>query len=434
MSNRDASSKSNGYFYQRRYGVYLLLVNNNIEKIIEEGNIDNNNYEDITIIFNNKKKSTYQIKHKTSSAEGLCASSNIMKTIANEDNMKLDNIHYITCKKNNETNYSENLKKWKDKDISMNDIYNIITTFECGKSDACKKAQELFKKYDKNIIINYLSKYIIEDGLIYKDLAIKTDEEIRKILPNYNDSMITFTRLLLYEKFTDNSFNKNFTMTKKDIYEYILNNLNLKFEDESENKCKFYKKIISKLSDTKNDLYNDDIELIIEDFSKILGNIEVTDENLKKYKLEQIINICYDLKSIYDIRKDIISDKIKDIYTNYCDLMVYKILEMVDNKQYQKKLNIDDYKYIISAINTYKNHNIENQINIKRSKIWKLLCNGDKEKIENNKREKVRSKKDNNKLISILNLPNKLESENEKPVKKTVKKLVAKAPTKKSKN
>jgi hypothetical protein len=230
-SKRDARYSSNGFLYQRGYCVYYLLNDDKIKNIIEEGTVEGKDYEDITIVYNDDVIKTYQIKYHTYKNDNLTISNDIFKTIGHENNFDLNEIYYIiSSNSNGNTNCSDNLLKWKDKKINEKDVYELIMKLKDnmdGNTDDTPygKTIRLFEKKGENESVKYLKKYIIDDGLNYKQLKSETDKLIYKTFSVNDKMVITYIRLILNEIFTDNSFGSNTILSK----ELLINNIKKKF-------------------------------------------------------------------------------------------------------------------------------------------------------------------------------------------------------------
>lgn len=137
MSNKDASKTSNGFIYQRMYAV-LYFLDDETEKIIEEGKIKSKTYEDITIYKKDGKKITCQIKHHKS-INGLDMSSDVYKTFSNENNYEMDEIIYIVSKYEKES-FSKELKNFNNNEA--NEKYEIIKKKKENKENKGNKGNE----------------------------------------------------------------------------------------------------------------------------------------------------------------------------------------------------------------------------------------------------------------------------------------------------
>jgi len=171
-TNKDASSKSNGYLYQRWYSV-LYFLDNRTDKIIEEGKINGKTYEDITIYQKDGSKITYQIKHHKNT-EGLGMTSDVYKTFSNDVNNEMEKIIYIVSKSNNNT-YTEEIKKFIDR--NPNEKYEIIKNKKVKDTEATnqnyKNTIDLFENWGDEKTINYLKKFEFIEGHKYSDLIKK---------------------------------------------------------------------------------------------------------------------------------------------------------------------------------------------------------------------------------------------------------------------
>jgi len=114
MSNRDATKKARGYSYQRQYAILIFFesVNTDVDKIVEEGNINKLYFEDVTTINKNNEYVTYQLKHHTGKMCFNRSNKDLFKTIKNKDNMKAKEVHFIVSR--NEETFDDFFNKWKE--------------------------------------------------------------------------------------------------------------------------------------------------------------------------------------------------------------------------------------------------------------------------------------------------------------------------------
>ncbi len=179
-TNKDASTKSNGYLYQRWYGV-LYFLDNKTEKIIEEGKINDKTYEDITIYQKNGNKITYQIKHHKST-ENLGMSSDIYKTLSNKENDEMNEIIYLVSESANNNTYTEEMKKFANS--NPNEKYKIIKDKNKGENDNLNKNYkntiDLFEEWGEEKTLKYLEKIKLENGLKYKYLIEEIEKKIKE--------------------------------------------------------------------------------------------------------------------------------------------------------------------------------------------------------------------------------------------------------------
>jgi hypothetical protein len=236
MSNsRDASSSLRGYLYQREYTVKVLLENFGTKcKIVEEGEVNNCNYEDITIIKENYSIVTYQLKYSKNQLPSLKDKNNgLFTTVLNPNNRKCETVYYIayTEDKSNKDFFVE----LENGTIDIGEIYENIEKYQE------KKICELGNKRDPNSIlkrnsllefnqnINHykqtdflnLRNYRFEKGLDYDTLNLYICEKIREIFNQSNPFIVYGIKGLILEELNSKIFNrkKDYVL---DIDEFVL--------------------------------------------------------------------------------------------------------------------------------------------------------------------------------------------------------------------
>jgi hypothetical protein len=292
----------------------------------------------------------------------------------------LDEIHYVVSKKGNKSQYTKDLEKWKNKDLSAKEIYDIIINLD-KNSNASKsssdydKVIELFGNKGEANAIKYLEKVHIEDGLTYNELTTETNKLIKDILIINDKMIITFTRLLFYEKFTDNSFEKNEIMDKNEIIKSIKKDLNIKDGSKITNNTK-----ISNIVKIFDDIMScdDKHEYILDDLYDIAINLGNTKESLDNIDISFILVFVHILHKLY-IECPTDKKKIEESYKKLCMRLCCKTLRIIQLSTKTKDIN---YEKVIRSINTYRSHNISEEINIKKSAFWDLLTKTNQKSVE----------------------------------------------------
>lgn len=347
-TNKDASTKSNGYIYQRWYGV-LYFLDNETDKIIEEGKINGKTYEDITIYQKNGKKITYQIKHHKDT-EGLGMSSEIYKVFSNSVNDEMDDIIYLVSESDKDT-FTKELKKFNDS--NPNEKYEIIKNKKDKDIEPTNKNYkntiDLFENWGDEKTINYLKKFEFKVGYKYKELIKKIEEIIEKKLKKDDKIKITFIRYKIFELFTDNSFGENNMIGREKEYKKIFNENNKEYNKE------YNKKYLIKTLLKSN--YND-LEYLEEEIE-----ILKLDEN----NIEQYLELLDYLQKMYKEKKYPNEEKLKDYYKKMCKKMCENAIIKINNTK--KNIINENKSEILKSLIYYNNHSIENSININQSGI-----------------------------------------------------------------
>lgn len=356
---RDATNSSNGYYYQRLYGVYIFLKELFIN-IIEEGQIDGKNYEDITIKNSKNEIITYQIKlHKNK--ENFTRSSDIFKTLANFNNTSALNIYYIVGGGKDEQ-FDDNFKIWKGYDNidNVDKIYEKIKNLgDEIQNTSYNIVKKKFDNEDKNESIKYLLKYRIEKGYDYKELIEEINHQIAEQFKISDKDKIQYVRYLILDLFTENSFNGNKSTINREIsIKKIKDKIgNDKFQEEIYD---IQKKLITEMN--KKNIEENDYEHIFEDFRKNYNDIN---------KCLNILNFYHDLY-ICKIDNNIDNKaKIKKEYGELCKKLCENIIITIKNTK--KEIIEDNIKELAKSLHYYYSHNIDNKIELKNSGVNCLL-------------------------------------------------------------
>lgn len=402
---RDASSKSNGYYYQRLYFCYFIIQNIDSEnlKCIEEGKIDNVEYEDFTFL-DNQEIATYQIKHRTTEKMENITTKDFLKTFTpyykyeNYDNIK--NIYYIVSKNNNNECLSFILKNFNNTDIIYKCIFLIINyqIYNISNKYTCEYINDKYDKYIKNNNSNnnvndndysdndginetkksihdlkkifnalneqkmkeYISKFIILEGYKYDDLKININDAIRTKL-NIPAEKCNLLRLKLLDILTNNSFNKNELMEIKTIK----NEINVYNSNINTNNTIVWDEFILLINSTTK--YDSDthisLENIIKEIKEIMDNIESNGDLLKGFNIDALIIYLNKLSKIYKTNNNI---QIKNIYSILTEILC--VLMSLKLHKSEEKYTYKSYLEYSCSINTYYHHNINRKIIISRCK------------------------------------------------------------------
>jgi hypothetical protein len=387
--NRDATKTARGFSYQRQYAISLLIVliinikntnNNDTIEIIEEGKLDGSVYEDITIIHNNNKYITYQIKYHTTnkSFSFIPSNSDLFKTIKNKHNLNVKELHFIVSKNTNTNTdtFDEIMNDWKNGKLTKEEIYNAI--IQLNKNDnsevahyrECKKFLEENPTTEK---IDYIGKITIEEGFTYDELIKNIENNIKNIF-NIDDEIIVFyIRYYVFELFEQNYFRdeNNKPLKINNIYQEI----NLKF-----------KKTFT--DDERDKLFNDTIKQV---FDKIKSLLVLMDnpEELKTNNNENLIKeltlfvnafntkfetkhfLCF-LDCLHVLYKKNNNKNTAELYKNICIKLCRHLY-----KHKQDNLTDEHIDNIVCSISTYYNHSIKNEINLNKSKGFKNVLSTD---------------------------------------------------------
>jgi hypothetical protein len=359
MSNkdRDATNIVRGFSYQRQYAIYYFLKNyndNDIKEIIEEGKIDNKTYEDITLITQDNRIITYQIKHN-SNIQRLCKSNEgLFKTIGNINNINNLRTEYVVSE-NNKT-FDDNLEYWNNLTSieKKNNIYKLNDRDSNDNNKGFNKCIELFNQKTDEEILNYLDNFFINKGLKYEKLKENIINFIKEIFNYSKEIEIFYIKYKIFEKFDDNIFIKNKTLninntinelkkeinekniTNKKINEEFINYIN-KYIDSDDNIE--FKNIIDEINSFK-EFFNGDIsnfKEIINTIHKIYNKFNKNNENNENNEFKK---------------------KIKKIYIFFCKEMCCFLLKKIVNKN----INNGNYNIVCKFISYYYNHSILNKI------------------------------------------------------------------------
>lgn len=364
--SRDATKKARGFSYQRQYCIYIFLDNNNKKmKIIEEGTINNMTFEDITLINNNNEYITYQIKYH-SKTMSLCKSNNdLFKTLKNKDNLKAKEIYFFVSKI--EKTYDDTLNKWKNKNLTSNEIYEMIINLNGkDKSEIYKECYDFFMK-DKEIIIDYLNKITIDIGFTYNELIDNINKKIKEIFNINDDIKIFYLRYYIFDLLEKNWFDNNIQLNIDDNITDMKSKINIINNESNNESIDNILKILHnninnyfKNDDTDNNLTNILIE--IEQFKKLC-------ENYKEPIMKELIVL---LNILHNINNKSKNNTTNNIYKQTKKLLCRNLIKNVNKTDNDNKIN-----KTISSISYYYNHNINKQININKSSFKDLFDEND---------------------------------------------------------
>ena len=368
--SRDATFTKRGFSYQRQYAILLFLQNinnNNITKIIEEGKINNKTYEDITLININNELITYQIKFNKSY--------DVFKTIGNENNFdsNVKEINYVISKNNNFDEKFLKLININNDSIILRDMIFLLNTKKnnkindinnSNKKNPYKTCMNLLKNKTPNEILIYLSKYNFFCNYNYSDLIDKINDSIKNIFKVDNYKIIYLIKYLIFDLFEKNEFTQNIEITINIEYNKIKNYIN-ENANINNNNDKFLLLLKKEIQNNKNNLDNIFIEL---------NNYYDNNKNISFNDYLKIINIYH---TIYKLNNYLHKETIKTRYKTICiDLCIKLMKSSVNNTT----LNMDKVK-ICSSISYYYKHNINSNVNLKKSYIFDKLCENDKNDI-----------------------------------------------------
>lgn len=379
--DRDATKTSRGFNYQRQYAIYLffesLITKQNVVKIIEEGKIDGLNYEDITLIYNDNTLSTYQTKHHSTKMRLCRSNEDLFKTINNVNNMNenVRNILFIVSKLNIGETFDDKLTKWKNKELSVEEIYVMLKNLnKVGgkKVKAYRKYCELVEQKTQEIMVSYLGKIQIEQGLTYKDLIEYIHKMINCVFKlNDNDKIVLYyIYYSVFKEFDNNFFRENpEPLDISSIYKTI--NLSIGNKENTENIDDLCEKtiimFIEKLSKNINKLFISNLIVELKDFIK-------NDNIVIRLQLKHYIVILHILHKIYTISSRIndIND-IKKLYSvirkKMCSCFIKYINQFYDGNKFDE---------CVQTINYYYQHDIKHKVCIDKCELKNILTNEDK--------------------------------------------------------
>lgn len=373
--SRDATKQARGFSYQRQYGIYFFLKSYGTEpiEIIEEGKINKLTYEDITLIDKNNELDTYQIKFHTGKMNFNRSNDDLFKTIRNKNNLnpKVKNIYFIVSRHQN--TFDEFFNKWKDNNLSGQEIYNAIMNLNINDTSAVKIYRDCVKflKANKNDKINYLSKFIIQEGFTYNELIININNIITDIFKVNDPILILYIRFHIFDLFDKNWFGQNKPLKINAIC----------------NELKFIVKNATTNEDNLS-LFNDIFNGIIKQiklFLKLNNNIDnllkelhnfITQLN-NNFEIKHYLCFLILLYHIYDKNPHTEITKLYNIIIKYLCRSLIKSVKTIDSLT---DIQID---HIISSVSYYNKHKITKLISISKSRLSFLLSTNDKLFIDN---------------------------------------------------
>jgi hypothetical protein len=181
-------------------------------EIIEEGQINDKTYEDITVIYEQDNGERYIVTYQIKFSELDCFKFNrsndgIFKTITNENNME-DNvreIHFaVSCNKL-DTTYTklETLSNSNENEISKV-LYDKIMSFKDKpdtKGTQYKKCIEMIENFSCEDILNYFCKFIFDKLPNYNGLIRNIETLIKSVFNTSNPTLIFCVRYKIFDKF-----------------------------------------------------------------------------------------------------------------------------------------------------------------------------------------------------------------------------------------
>lgn len=375
-SNRDATKKARGFNYQRQYAIYIFLKSIETDNIfiIEEGKIDDLTYEDITLIDNNNQLITYQIKYHSDIFNLIRSNKDFFKTINNNNNLldKVKNIIFIISK--NKNTFDDFFNDWKDKKISSEEIFNKIINLNINDNsevEQYKKCYALFTNKPKEIIINYIDKIQIEEGLTYDELITEINNIIKNIFKIDDDIIIIYyIKYYIFDIFEKNWFNDNILLKINDYYSQLkihLNNLLSNYNYNDNDDSKLFNNILNNIIiRIKNYIKSNDINInnLYIELNNFLNNL------YNKIDIKNCICLLILLHRIYiNHNNDILIELYNNIKKQFIKCLIKKI-GTDDNISYDKNMNI------INSIQYYNNkHNIYNLLSISNPIFKEVLSN-----------------------------------------------------------
>lgn len=365
---RDASTKARGFSYQRQYGIYLFLVNlNSVEKkyIIEEGNVNELEYEDITLLSNDGcVYETCQIKYHVDIMRFNRSNGDLFKTLRNENNFNIYHTSFIVS--NNGHTYDDTLIKWNNF-TSIEKYDNIMNLWKDDTSTVSeyRTCYKLYNDIDKDIILNYLDKLQIIEGYSYTELIANINNLICQIFNVNDEKLMYYIKYRIFELFDNNWFGNNLPLNILENVDLIKKSLDDYSEiaqssillNAIENKIKQYAELEQCEKYNLNQL-GDNLLIEVQNFNEIYNNNLNFDELLKLLNSLRIFYLKYE------------NDKIKQMYDN---LKREKLCELIFVRGHKNDVPKCDYKKFISSIAYYYRHSILNKINLNKSGIKKYL-------------------------------------------------------------
>jgi hypothetical protein len=353
---RDASTKINGYYYQRLYAIKIILEHiddtNKIEnmRVLEEGD------EDIDIIDNSNFKIITQIKyHNTDNppSESLTKKSGLYKVIGgNWKKNKIKKIVYKVYSKNNSP-YSDIKTHFDDKNYEYIEKLFLLLHIKRNKEDHIKNNNSIIR------INNIFNKY--------KNEIKKDNTEL------YNFFTDTLQCTEYFSKFSLESAESH-----QNLDDYIIQKIKLKYKNfiDIDGQTEEFKTMKTRI--IKNYI-NDQLinKMILHD----------TDQNKRQIKLKELcsnienyINKFTNQKSLFieylntiDIDEKYIRDN-NDDFKHLCNNLICNIviLTRIDISQYDICKAIEKSLNVVRKLEKNKNQNME--LNILVSKLIFKSC------------------------------------------------------------
>lgn len=383
----DATKQARGFSYQRQYAIYyyLISIDTDIVKIIEEGKIGGLAYEDITLINNNNKLITYQIKFHTSKMRFCRSNSDLFKTLKKEQNTYDDVLHMYFVVSKNKNTFDKTLSEWLNKSLSNEEIYDkIINLYEddgaksVGDYNDCKN---MLESQDKIMMLEYIDKITIQEGLPYFELSDEINKVIKRLFHIDDKIIIFYIKYKIFELFEKNWFSeKNTPLIIKDSYDILKNEFNTK--------------TIDLLLLNKDSLYNKGFDITIDNIKKFI-KLEGTEDILVQDLLSNLIS---DIKEFVRNYRDILTPcqqiafliVLSSLYEKHNDIEIsniYNDLRKVFAKflfRSIKKIEICDDKIekMMASLFYYYNHKIKNKLKIDKSFFRNIFSDEDIKKIK----------------------------------------------------
>jgi hypothetical protein len=371
--------KARGFSYQRQYAIYYFLNFNelDIKELIEEGKIDDKVYEDITIKTNDDKIITFQIKyHQSNKEQSFNRSSELFKTLNNENNFNNIKTYFIVSKNTNNNTFDDNFIKLIDKRTTsktkLDMIYNLYK--DDNKSvEQYNKCYTKFRNLNEIYVLKFLDNFIIEEGFLYDELKININNKIKEIFDINDVKLIFYVKYLLFEMFDDNWFNLNIPINVN----YKINDIKNNIKPESivndiEQQNIIIDKIICTINESLNKIDNSiDEQLYINQYNNIYNEIKEfihTFDNINIENSKKILNILHKLY-LHDLYKKSSIENIKKLYKNISKNLCFNLTNnLLKNNNY----TYEEINNFCKSINYYYMHNIKNQITLKYSSISSL--------------------------------------------------------------
>lgn len=356
-SSRDATHSINGYTYQRWKGVLLILENYNESDIAfqEEGS-----HEDITVIFGNGKKITYQYKY---SQKIFTSKTEFTKTMPlfSEKYKEFINVYFIV----GVYDLSNDKKLWPDY-LDNNEYAKYSAICEQIKDNKVLTTDKT-KKYKYPDLISFdnltddIKKKFIEDKVIFKSI----NETLTNVVNQIQNKILSIWDL----ENDDQKELKNFYIKYK-LYDSFAKNLGKSFKIKS---------VIDDINDTIKQSNKVDIHLVInESIINIKKSIDDTDDfkidliqlyqpltiwmnDIQSNKLENILSFdnikdllstCYRLYD-YAIELKVSFENIETCFKQLQDIIMVRCLNLIKASN-----KFDIIKQIIDAIRHYNSYKL----------------------------------------------------------------------------